>query len=161
MAYDAFLKIDGVPGESNDKVHKDEIEVLSFSWGLSNSSGGTVGGGGGAGRASFQDLSFAAETSAASPLLALSCASGKHIPSALLTLRKGGGGGFEFVKIKLQDVLVSSFSEGGDATGHDDRPTESVSLNFTKIEFDYFPQAAGGTTAPPIVFNWDLASNKQ
>lgn len=161
MAFNAFLKIDGIPGESNDKVHKNEIEVLSFSWGLSNSSSGSSSGGGGAGKASFQDFSFTSSTQSSSPLLALSCASGKHLPSALLTLRKGGaGGGIEFVKINLQDVLVSSYSEAGDANGSDDRPTDAVSLNFGRIEFDYFPQAAGGTTAQPIVFSWDLAQNK-
>src|SRR6478736_7780020 len=113
MAFDAFLKIEGIQGESTDKAHKDEIEVFSFSWGTANTGTGSVGGGGGAGKASFQDLHFTMPISKAAPNLMLACATGKHIPEATLTCRKAGGSQVEFLKIKLADILVSSFSNGG------------------------------------------------
>ena len=110
------------------------------------------GGGGGAGKASFTDINFTAPASAAGPLLAAACATGKHIANALLTVRKsgGGGGGFEFITIKLQDVLVSSYAQSGAADGHDVRPTEAFSLNYARITFDYFPQPQGGQAPPPV-----------
>ena len=79
MAFDAFLKLDGIPGESNDKSHPNEIEIESYSWGVSNSGSLGSGGGGGAGKASFTDMNFTAPASAAGPLLAAACATGKHI----------------------------------------------------------------------------------
>ena len=113
MAYDAFLKLDGIEGESNDKTHKGEIEISSYSWGVANSGSFSHGGGGGEGRATFQDLHFGMQMSKASPKLMSACATGKHIPSAVLTCRKAGGTQTEFLKIKLADVLVSSYQNGG------------------------------------------------
>lgn len=141
MAFDAFLKLDGIDGESTDRNHPGEIEVLSFSWGVANpSSGGTGSGGGGAGKASFQDMSFQSFVSKAGPNLMLACATGKHLPAALLTLRKSGGGGLEFIKIRLADVLVSSYSDGGDATAQAPKPTDTFALNFDRIDFLYTTQ---------------------
>jgi len=143
MAVDMFLKLDGIDGESQDSTHKGWIEVDSFSWGVSNTSIGSATGGAGAGKASFQDLHFEQLFDKSSAQLALYCASGKHISSAILSVRKAGGStdaagnaSLEFLKIKMTDVLVSSFQVAG-ANGEDDRPTEGASLNFLKIEFDY------------------------
>ena len=119
MAYDAFLKLDGIEGESNDKAHKGEIEISSYSWGVANSGSFSHGGGGGEGKATFQDLHFGMPMSKASPKLMSSCATGKHIPSAVLTCRKAGGTQTEFLKIKLADVLVSSYQNGGNNSGPD------------------------------------------
>ena len=142
MAFDAFLKIDGIDGESNDKFHKGEIEISSFSWGVTQTGSIGSGGGGGAGKASFQDLHFASSISKASPLLAKNCATGEHIKEATLTVRKGGGDkGFEFMKIKLNDVLVSSYQNGGAG----DLPSDQFSLNFVKIDFLYTVQRTGET----------------
>src|SRR5258705_5385585 len=110
MAFDAFLKLDGIEGESTDAAHKGEIEVLSFSWGV-NQTGSLVGGGGsGAGKASFQDLHFNTIVSKASPRLFKACATGEHIKKASLSMRKAGGRQQqEFLKIELEEVLVSSY----------------------------------------------------
>ena len=157
MAFDAFLKMDGIAGESADKFHKDEIEISSFSWGVSNTGTGGVGGGGGAGKASFQDLHFSSSVSKASPLLAKFCATGEHIKEATLTVRKGGGGdkGFEFMKIKLTDVIISSYQNGGSVG--DDRPSDQFSLNFVKIDFLYTVERTGETTE----FQFDQRFNKE
>ena len=157
MAFDAFLKIDGIKGERTDERHPDEIEIFSFSWGVSNAgSFGSGGGGGGAGKASFQDLHFTSSVHKGSPALMLSCATGQHIKSALLTVRKAGEKAFEFLKIKLEDVLVSSYLPAG-AT--DDRPSEEVSLNFAKIEFDYQLQNADGSPGETFSASFDRVRN--
>ena len=145
MAFDAFLKIEGIEGESTDKTHPGEIEVSSFSWGVSNPTSVGSGGGGGSGKAVVQDFSFSMQTSKASPNLMLACATGKHLPQASLTLRRGG---FEFVKIRLADCLVSSYSLGGDNTGESSDPNsphDSMSITFVKIDFLYTVQRTGET----------------
>jgi type VI secretion system secreted protein Hcp len=144
MAFDAFLKIEGIEGESTDKTHPGEIEVSSFSWGVSNpTSIGSGGGGGGAGKAAVQDFHFGMATSKASPNLMLACATGRRSPSATLTLRRGT---FEFVKIRLSDCIVSSYDLGGDNTSASDNPNsplDQMSLAFAKIDFLYTVQRTG------------------
>ena len=159
-AVDYFLKIEGIKGESTDRQHKDEIDVMSFSWGLSQSGAGAFGGGAGAGKAQFQDFHFTSNMSKASPKLFLACASGEHIKEATLTGRKGvagENGGADFLKIKMSDVLVSSYQTGG---SNDNVPTDQVSINFAKIEFSYAVQKADGSLDAPITAGWDLKANK-
>ena len=137
MAFDAFLKIEGIDGGSDDKTHKGEIELLSFSWGESQVGGSGGGGGGGAGKAVLQDFRFVATTSKASPALFLSSATGRHLARATLTCRTSGAGGFEFMKIVLGDVLVSSYDVGSNLAadgfsplaGTAALPTDEFSLN--------------------------------
>jgi type VI secretion system secreted protein Hcp len=154
MAFDAFLKIDGIEGESTDKTHPGEIEIQSFSWGVSNTSSGGAGGGGGAGKASFTDMNFMSALSKVGPSLMLACATGRHFPSATLTCRKAGGKGIEFLKIKLSDILVSSYQDGGSAGA--DLPEDSFSLNFTKINFQYTVERTGEV----VETQFDLRENK-
>ena len=160
MAVDIFIKIDGIPGESTDRGHPHEIEVLSYSWGESNTGAHAFGGGGGAGKVSMQDLHFTAHVSKASPTLMLYCASGKHIPKAVLTVRKGGseGGGFDFLTITLTNALISSFQESG--AGGGDLPQESLSMAFQSIQVQYKPQKADGSADVPVRFGWDLGRNR-
>jgi len=146
MAYDAFLKIDGIEGESEDKDHKGEIEVDSYSWGVTNTS--TGGGGGGAGKAVAQDFHFTAPMTKASPVLMLACATGRHSPSATLTLRQKD---FVFAKIRVFDVLVSSYQTGGE-TDQGDRPEDQFSLNFVKIDFLYTVAKTGETVETTFDF---------
>jgi type VI secretion system secreted protein Hcp len=157
MAYDAFLKLDGIDGEVAASGYEKWIEIFSFSWGASNAGTAASGSGGGAGKVSFQDIHFTSAESKASPLLFLKCATGEHIPTGTLALRKAGGdangGGSPFLQIKLVDVLVSSFHEAGAEQG-DDRPLEDVSLNFSKIDMQY--------TAPDgsvVEAGWDVRAN--
>ena len=156
MAFDAFLKLDGIFGDSTDAQHKDEIVVSSFSWGVSQttSSSGGGGGGGKTGKVSFQDMHITSRIHKASPDIFLRCVTGKHINEALLTLRKAGERGLEFVKIKLTDVLVSSYLSAGD-TG-DDAPAEEISLNFAQIKYEYFPQGPDGKPGTPSTASWNL-----
>jgi len=155
MAYDAFLKLDGIDGEVAAKGFEKWIEVFSFSWGATQV-GTNATGGSGAGKVSMQDIHFTSSQSTASPLLFLKCCTGEHIPTGMLTLRKAGGdanGGGVFLQVKLEEVFVSSYSDGGAEQG-DDRPQDEVSLNFAKIEMQY--TAPDGTTSE---MGWDVRAN--
>jgi len=158
MASDIFFKIGDIKGESLDDKHKDEIEVLSWSWGVSQTGTMAFGSGGGAGKAAFQDIHFTHHVDKASPTLAKACATGEHIKDALLTVRKAGKGQQEFYIIKLSDVIVTSVQQSG-AGG--DAPSENVSINFSKIVVDYKPQKQDGTLGAAVMFKYDVKGNKE
>ena len=125
MASDIFAKIGDIKGESADDKHKDEIEVLSFSWGVANAAtigAGGGGGGAGAGRATFHDLSFTHTIDKASPRLLQACATGSHLPEATITHRKAGKGQQEFLVIKMNDIIITGVSLG-DSGGGEHRRT--------------------------------------
>jgi len=159
MAADFFLKIDGIPGESGDSKHKGEIDVLSYSFGASQTGSFSAGGGGGAGKVQFQDFHFTMKISKASPKLFLACANGEHIKSALLTARKAGKEQQEFFTVKFGDILVSSFQTGGSGHG-DELPMEQISFNFTKMELEYKEQKPDGTLSGGIKAGYDIKANK-
>lgn len=158
MAADYLLVIDGIKGESKDQKFGGSIELESFSWGQSNSGSSGAGGGGGAGKVSFQDLHFTTHVNKASPLLALSCAMGKHIAKAELHVRKQGDGQQEYYTVTLADLIISSYQSGGHAGGGT-VPTDQFSLNFSKIKFDYKEQDDKGKTGAPVNFGWDVKAN--
>src|SRR4029450_5425265 len=142
MAADIFAKIGDIKGESLDDKHKDEIEVLSFSWGVANA-GVVAGGGGGAGagKATFQDLSIVHNIDKSSPLLMKACATGTHLKEAIITTRKSGKGQQEYYVFKLNDVIIPGVTHGG--TGGQ-QVSESVSLAFAKVALEYKPQKPDG-----------------
>lgn len=159
MASDIFAKIGDIKGESLDDKHKDEIEVLSFSWGVANAGIISAGGGGaGAGRATFQDLSIVHQIDKASPLLLKACATGTHIKDATITHRKAGKGQQEYLIVKLNDVIITGVTHGG-ASG---QPfSESVTLAFAKVDLEYKPQKPDGSLDAGIHFKYDLKTNKE
>ena len=158
MAVDMFIKIDDVKGESQDKTHKDEIDVLAWSWGMSQSGTMHMGGGGGGGKVSVQDLSFTKYIDKSSSVLMDYCASGKQYKEALLTVRKAGGTPLEYQKIIMTDVIVTSISTGG--SGGEDRLTENVTLNFGAVKTEYQAQKPDGSKdGGPVKFGWDIAAN--
>ncbi|MES3022238.1 MAG: type VI secretion system tube protein Hcp [Pseudomonadota bacterium] len=158
MAQDIFLKIDGIEGESTDAKHAKEIDLLEWSFGVSQTGTFSGGGGGGAGKANFQDFRFVHRIDKASPKLMLACASGEHIKSAVLLVRKAGKEQQEYLKITFSDLLVSSVQDGG-AGGSGELPNESVSINFAKVEIEYRPQKGDGTLDAAIKTGWDLKKN--
>ena len=159
-AVDFFLKLDGVDGESTDDKHKNEIDVESWSWGETQAGTHAGGGGGGAGKVQMQDFHFVMKVNKATPKLMLACATGQHIKEAKLTCRKAGGGQQEYMVIKMADLLVSSYQTGGSA-GSSVVPTDQVSLNFSKIEFEYKEQKADGSLGAPVKAGYDLKANKK
>ena len=157
MATDIFAKIGDIKGESADAKHKDEIEVLSFSWGVINTGVIGSGGGGAAGKATFQDLTIVHHIDKASPKLLEACATGTHLKDATITHRKAGKGQQEFLIVKMNDVIITGVIHGGTTT---EPASETVSLAFAKVDFEYKPQKADGSLDVGIHFKYDLKANK-
>jgi type VI secretion system secreted protein Hcp len=155
-AVDYFLKIDGIDGESSDHAHENEIDVLSWSWGVSNSGSHSGGGGGGAGKVIMQDFISVKFLDKASPKLMLACATEQPVRDVVLVGRKGDEEkGVEFLRIRLQDVLISSYSVGGSGRS-EELPMESMSLNFAAIEFEYVPVSEDGRPGEPVRVAWRI-----
>lgn len=158
MAVDMFIKLGDVQGESADKGgHEKEIDVLAWSWGMSQSGTAHMGSGAGAGKVSVQDLSLTKYVDKASPVLMLACCNGKHFAEALLTVRKAGENPLEYFKVTLKEVLVSAVSTGG--SGGEDRLTENVTLNFAEFKVEYSPQSKEGSGEAAVECAWNIAGN--
>lgn len=157
MAVDMFLKLDGIKGESKDKTHSGEIHIDSFSWGLSQSGSFGAAGGGGAGKVSASDISIMKLVDKSSPLLMQHICGGKHIKEGFITVRKAGDKPLEYLKIKLNDILVSSIHHSG--SGGAELIMESLSLNFAKFEMNYVEQKADGSGETPIPASYDFKAN--
>ena len=157
MASDIFAKIGDIKGESLDDKHKDEIEVLSFSWGVTNS-GVLASGGVAAGKATFHDLSIVHNLDKASPLLLKACATGTHIKDAIITHRKAGKGQQEYLIVKLNDVIITGVTHGG-SPGQPG--SENITLAFAKVDLEYKPQKPDGSLDAGIHFKYDIKANKE
>jgi type VI secretion system secreted protein Hcp len=152
-----FLKIDGIPGESTDVTHKDEIDILSYAWGESQPATGSASGGGAA-RVAMQDFQFAMRVNKASPKLFLACASGAHITNAVLTVRRPGANPVEFLKWTLTNVTVASYQTANNVPAGEP-PLDQISFRFAKIEVEYRPVKPDGSLDAPIKAGWDLQTN--
>jgi type VI secretion system secreted protein Hcp len=157
MAVDMFIKIGSIKGEARDKVHKDEIDVLSWSWGMSNSGSAQQGSGMGAGKVNVQDLTITKYLDKSTPDLMLATCNGKHIPQAVLTVRKAGEQPLEYLLITMEDLIVTNVSTGGNAGA--DRLTENVTLNFSRVKVQYKEQTATGGVGDKPEMGWDIAAN--
>ncbi|MQR02106.1 Hcp family type VI secretion system effector [Glaciimonas soli] len=159
MAQDIFLKINGIDGESKDDKHSNEIEVQSWSWGITQQSNMHAGSGGGAGKATVDDLTFTHAVDKSSPNLMKYCLTGKHIDSAVLTVRKAGGNPLEFLKITMSDVIVTKVQPGG--SNSDTGIQELIGLSFSKVKQEYAVQNAQGGSAGAITASYDIKGNKE
>lgn len=162
MAVDMFMNMgDKIKGETQDSAQSktNDIDVLSWSWGMSQSGVTHTGGGGGAGKVNVQDLTFTKYIDSSSPALAQACCTGTHIPKCVLLCRKAGGKQQKYLEITMEQVLVTSLSDGG--SGGQDRLTESVSLNFSKVTYEYFKQDKDGTTKSAGQLKYDIAASAQ
>lgn len=158
MASDMFIKIGDIKGESQDDAHKDEIDVLGWAWGMSNP-GSAVKPGSSSAPPSFQDFSFVHHVDLASPSLMLACCDGKHYPEARLTVRSSGEKPLEYLKITMNDLIITSVSSGG--SGGEERPSETVTLNFAKVKVEYQQQDRDGSPGAKNDMGWDLRANKE
>jgi type VI secretion system secreted protein Hcp len=158
MAFDTFLKLGDLKGESQVKGFEDQIQVLSWGWGASQSGTTHIGSGGGAGKVNVQDLTFVHYVDSATPSLILACCKGTHFPEATLTMRKAGGDPLPYLTIKLTDIIITSVSEGGSSA--EDLLTETVSLNFAAFEVSYQPQDnKGAKKGGAITIKYNIAQN--
>lgn len=155
-----FLRIDGIPGESVDAAHRDQIELLSYAW----SSDGKAGveqppaspGGGASGRAQVAAIQLTQRVSRASPLLMVAVGNATRFPEATLFVRRGGATPRDYLTIKLTDVTVGSYRTSASAAG---TPTDEFTLRFAKVEYAYSPQNADGSSAAAVVRTWDVGTN--
>ncbi len=159
MAFDAFIKIDGIEGESTDDKHSGWIEATNYNFGLSQAVSSTASSSGGASaeRASFQDFAFTKQVDKASPLLALACADGTHINTITVELCRAGTDKVKFMEYKLTNCIISSVSNSG---GGGDFPNESLTINFGKVNWAYTVQKReGGGASGNVASGWDLQKN--
>ena len=164
MAFDCFLKIDGLPGESTDDKHKDWIEILSFSHGVSQLSSGSVSSGGGrsAERCDHQDFSIVKTLDKASPTLNLYCSDGTHIGEVKMELCRSGGDKQKYMEYKMSDVIITSVRPGGSSQGGEALPLEEVSFGYGKIEWIYTEtDHKTGKPKGDVKTGWDLSTNKK
>lgn len=152
MAFDAFLKIDGIDGEAANIKFVKWITVQSFSWGVSNTGSIGAGGGAGAGKATPQDLHVLAPTQISSPKLFLAAATGQHFKFA--ELQVVGRDSQAFIKLRLEDVLVSSFNMSG--SSGDLLPHESIALSFAKVTESVARRKADGSLDAPLMASFDF-----
>lgn len=154
MAANYFLKFDPeIKGESKQSGYEDQIEILSFSWGVSQAGGYSYGSGGTSAKANLGDLSLSFRMCPASPKLMQYCASGKHIDTATLTCLEASGDKAEkYLEITLTDVVISGYQTGGSG---DDKPIESMTLNFAKVKQEYFKQDDKGIVTSAATGSWD------
>ncbi|MBN9670371.1 Hcp family type VI secretion system effector [Roseibium aggregatum] len=160
MAVDFFLKLDGINGEAQDKSHKGEIDVLSWSWNATQSGTTHMGSGSGSGKAFFGDLSITKYVDKSSPVLLQHVSTGKHIKSGTMYVRKAAGDNpLEYIKLEMKDIIVTSIGTGG--SGSEDRITESATLNFGEYKFIYTEQNPDGSKGAAPEFAWDIAANEK
>jgi type VI secretion system secreted protein Hcp len=156
-----FLKIEGIAGDSTDAKHKGEIEVESFSWGVTQATAPGPGGGGGAGRPAFEDLNVVTPFSRASPQLMQACATGEHLRSAVLTGRRSGGKAqFEYMTLTLSDVLVSAYRSGA-ASADAVVPSDAFSLAYAELQIEHRAQAPTGAAGESTLAGFDVERNQQ
>jgi len=158
MPIQMFLKLDGIAGESIDARHRGEIDVLGWSWGLSEPAVAPSQSGAASGKVVIQNIVIQKLVDLSSPLLLLSCAEGKRIASGTLTTRKAGANSPEFLLFKMTDAFVASVAVS--AAASDAQPTENVAFGFAKVEFDYSPTLPNGSLGPQESFRWDIAANR-
>jgi len=156
MAVDFFLQLDSIKGESMDSGHKDEITVLSWSWGASQVTSVSGSGGSGAGKASLSDLHVVKNYDVASVPLFKALLAGTHIKTGVLTANKAGGDGKPFLKVSLEELFVTSVQSSGSS----EIPTESVSFSYNKIKVEYSKQNEQGVLTAAGSTTYDLKANK-
>ena len=130
MAYDAFLKFEGLAADQSENG----IQLISFHWGVND--GDPAGAVRGGGRPQPLDLAVVKQVDATSPALMLACVTGKHFDKATLLLQPfaqdPGTTGFEY-RVVLSDVLVESVDIQGNEGG-EEKPVEQVGLDYLKFE---------------------------
>lgn len=164
MAFDAFLKIEGIPGESTDDKHKEWIEILSYNFSVMQRPSGSASTSGGASseRANFSDFNIVKALDKASPKLFEACATGRHIPTVTLELCRAGGDKLKYMEYKLSNVIISMNRPGGTSHADETLPLEEISFNYGKIELAYTHQnRADGSGGGQIAAGWNLESNKK
>lgn len=156
MSTEIFAKIGDIKGETVDARHPDEIDVVSFSWGVTHTESMVAGGGGGAGKPAFQDLLIVHTIDSATPGLLLACATGRHLPQATISHRRAGETQ-DYLTVKLSDVTITAVTQNGMEV----QPyTETVSVRFGKVDLLYRRKRLDGSLDEGQHFVFDVQSNQ-
>jgi type VI secretion system secreted protein Hcp len=163
MAYDGYLQLDGIKGDSKDDKHKDWIAIQAFSHGITQAYGGAsvAHGGHAGGRADFSDIVVTKRLDLSSPLLHLYCVEGKNIPKCVFELCRAAGDKKIFMRVTLEDAIVSSIQSTGSITSDDVVPTETINLRFKTIQWEYTPIDEKNQAGAAVKSGWDLAAWKK
>lgn len=156
MAVDFYLKLDGITGEATDANHKDEIQLLSFSWGGSQVTSVAGTGGSGAGKVDLSDLNIMKHMDKASSGLFKALISGTHIKTGVLQAVKAGANGKPFLKLSFEELFVTSLQTSASS----EVPTESVSFSYNKIKNEYWTQNDQGVLTATGAVTYNLKENK-
>lgn len=159
MSVDMFLKIKGVDGESVDSAHAKEIDIQSWTWGLSQSVTTHTARGGGAGKVSVSDVSITKLVDKATPNLMKACCTGRHFDEAVITVRKAGDKPLEYIVLTMKDVIISNLNINGANGG--DLVTEVLSLNFAEFSYVYVPQKKDGGADGKVEASFNIATNSE
>lgn len=157
MAVDIFLQLEGIKGEAQDDTHKDQIDVLAWSWGASQSGTTHAGSGSGSGKVSVQDISVTKYVDKSSPILFQHCTTGKHITKGKLIVRKAGEKPLEYMIVEIEDIIVTHVSTGG--SGSEDRLTENIGLNFGTFKYTYNMQNKDGSKGAATEHKYHISKN--
>ncbi|VVO62777.1 Protein hcp1 [Pseudomonas fluorescens] len=163
MAFDAFIQLEGIKGESTDDKHKDWIEIQNYGFGASQSQSSTASSAGNlsSARVDIHNFTFTHNLDLASVKLFEYCCTGQHVPKVTVTLNRSGGDKTKYMEYKMSDVLISSVSRGGDTQASEDVPIECVTLAFGKLEMTYTKLGIDGKAAGNASAGWDLKANKK
>ena len=152
-----------IEGESMVKDHEKEIDVISYSWGVSQPSAGPTGSGMSASTAQFQSLSITKYIDKASPTLMMKCTTGATIGNAVMTVRMAAGEEGTYIPyfvFKMEPAFVTSYSTSASGAGGE-KGTEFITLAFRVVKIEYTPQETmAGTPEASIPFSWDVAKQE-
>ena len=163
MAFDAFLKVDGVPGESQDDAHKEWIEILDYNHEITQPASACASSAGGATaeRCHHNDFTVTHFLDKATPKLLEACCKGTHIKEVIIELCRAGGDKVKYMEIKLEKVIVSNVRPVGNPKDVHGFPVETVSFNYGTISWTYTQQKRDdGSGGGNVAAGWSLIENK-
>jgi type VI secretion system secreted protein Hcp len=158
MAVNYFLKIEGptVEGESVVQQHEREIDIVSWTWHMSQSGNMHVPTGG-SGKVAVEDVTIVKKVDKASPILMTYCCSGKHFEKATLACAEASGGvPVQYWTLTMEKVIIKDIRD--EHAG--ERANETIALNFAKYKVEYIHQEELGQPGPAITHTWDIAKNQ-
>lgn len=157
---DMFLKIESarqgaIKGEAQDENHKDEIDVIDWSWGMQAKT--ALSGGGASPKATLDELQIVKQVDSASTGLMSAMRNNDLIKKAVLTVRKAGGTPHEFFKISIEKGRITALEVGTASFTSTGQLTEKLSLAFQKISVEYVPQGADGLPRGSMLFDAEIS----
>ena len=151
----AYLYLSGINGESKNPNYPNWIELLTFSWQISNTS--TINGGGaGAGRSIVRPLIVKKLIDKSSAPLFLRVLIASHIYEGILALQQQGGNPYEVLRIKMGDIIITNITSDTNSG----LSAEAVALDFGKFCYKYTPLKADGSPDSPVEQCFSIVTNQ-